>query len=104
MKYDAKYFIKFFSKIPENKWTTGSLKKKDCRCALGWLGVDGAWAHTPKSRALVQLFEPGAPEDAFEVVWRVNDSETALGKHPKTRILNKLRQIAGLKMKGAALL
>lgn len=83
MIYDADFFIEFFSKIPEEKWTTWIFEdNKGRRCALGHCGAG-------KRNALEAVLHGntmGINDDPF-CYWEHN-----LNAHtPKTRILAALK-------------
>lgn len=96
-KYDAQYFIEFFSAIPASRWTTLVVEDQDGRkCALGHLGINNEtyWEDqiTPRIRALSKVLRPEAAtrnSDLLEVVWRVNDYGS--GKTPRGAILSALK-------------
>lgn len=85
MSYDVDYFIKKFEAIPDSKWCVGNLEDRQCRhCALGHCGETG-YGMTIEGEALYWL---------LPTVDRINDGETfGKGKHPRTRILNALRDL-----------
>lgn len=86
MKYDADYFIKFFRKIPDEKWTTHALEENGGHCALGHCGAkEGRIAFCRKAMALyrvlcrkVAFINDGAEKDYPQ-------------KTPKARILAALK-------------
>lgn len=85
-KYTVDYFIKKFSKIPNNKWTTGQFVSDldpTKRCALGHCQVLRGGIKTAEASALVKLIKtPTLINDWY-------------GKHktPKGRILAALREV-----------
>jgi hypothetical protein len=88
-------FIKFFSKIPKNRWCTDSFIEDNKCCAYGHLGCR-TYNDMFKGKAgqLLKLFDR---IDAS--VTEVNDTNYTQfkAKHPKTRILKALRAIKGAK-------
>lgn len=88
MKYNVDYFIKKFEAIPKNKWCTDVFYDYESRyCAAGHCGQT-RFKVTDESRALSKIFGHFAVSD-------INDGITTSfkGKHPRTRILNALKQI-----------
>lgn len=98
MKYTVDYFIEKFSKIPKEKWCVEKFSYPDGRkCALGHCGV--TLTSIPKEgRILNDIFQK-----YYNVwAWYINDGYYNIKnfskyKHPKTRILNALKE---LKKKG----
>lgn len=103
-KYDAKYFIAKFEKIPEEKWCRGTFSNIFNgilqHCALGHCGLSKSYfSHyrakgEEKGRALIKLFHKNGLEVSY-----INDgikntycSDIAkdLGDTPKERIVNAL--------------
>lgn len=39
IEYTPDYFIEFFAKIPDDKWTTGAYYRDECACAVGHLSL-----------------------------------------------------------------
>ena len=55
MKYTVEYFIRFFRKIPDNKWCVGNYVEGEKMCALGHCGETNV-GKTKKSTALSNIF------------------------------------------------
>jgi hypothetical protein len=92
-KYNSEYFIKKFSKIPRDKWTTEQLHDDslDASCALGHCGMLTYKKPTEEAGALIDLFR-GALDIEVEDVndnTYYNDFD---GRNPRTRILNALKK------------
>ena len=101
MKYDAKYFIKKFDKIPEDKWFNKKYhnEEKTKFCAFGHCGgvPDIGIFNSQEALALQDLFNRN-----HLLVHKINDGEVIgycfaynvnakdLGDTPKERILNTL--------------
>ena len=89
VRYDADYFIRRFSAIPDEKWCTGAYRKGDAMCASGhcllW-GDHGRRESTNEWRALCDMFGRNAPS-------LVNDGHCPRyrQKTPRARILAALR-------------
>lgn len=96
MKYNADYFIKFFKKIPDKKWTTGAYgilplpTPQSPRCALGHLGLSTVSGRSKKIKAFECIVHPAS---------RINDGMDMnyQQRTPKQRILAAL---ADAKKKG----
>jgi len=108
MKYNAKYFINKFEKIPEEKWTIGDYEDRTDTiikyCALGHCGNIGDGHFTPEAQALQDLVKEKLEvsvayvNDAVLGVGEILTSEQLkmikdLGDTPKERILNALLMI-----------
>ena len=113
-----KYYIGFFSDIPEKHWCSGSLSatRKDQRvthCALGHLGVTHLGMLNAEAKELTKLLHPLLPSDYLEhdIVPVINDGrkptyichdhllptlerlpQVIPGSRPKTRILRALKK------------
>ena len=78
-KYTVQYFIRKFSRIPENKWTRCSIAKQEngATCVLGHVGVtlgsDGEYLLPPEAQALCELLS-GTPNN-YVPVYRINDHQ-----------------------------
>lgn len=87
MKYDVDYFIKKFKAIPKEEWCIETFSDQKGRyCALGHCGVNAGYI-TPEASALERIL--------YFNVAEINDGiDTSFkGKHPRTRIVNALKQI-----------
>ena len=100
-----KQFLDFFSKIPEDKWTSGELSNHGQCCALGHLGVKG-YVVRQNDETVVQnvinlsdiLQEKkcvGDIENQFDyattTVYMANDGGTRY-RSPKKRMIYRLQQ------------
>jgi hypothetical protein len=93
MKYDAKYFLEKFDKIPEDKWITGKFIRGDKRCALGWCGQEYSGRLTIESMVLYAILYnhihvPASIINDGRIIGTINFTE--LGDTPKERIMNAL--------------
>jgi hypothetical protein len=92
MKYDIDYFINKFEAIPEDRWTTGNYENAQGQfCALGFCGEN----EDNKTEESIALCEFTGFAD-YSIV-NINDEDNGtqslkLGKTPKERILNFLKQ------------
>jgi hypothetical protein len=117
IKYTVDFFIKKFSKIRKNHWTTGDwCDEQGRRCAEGWCyssrypnGKSANGKYSPMVNALNQVFANTVKNDAIgfndnNPVSMVNFSITQFLKledHPKVRILFALKRAKQiLKKKG----
>ena len=101
MTYDAKYFHRFFSRIPEERWTTAACKRPDGTCcAIGHLGNESMKNMNKKALALAKCLKrlnsrlPLLPDE--EIIYNVNDGLNEcdeLGCTPKERMLKALELI-----------
>lgn len=119
-KYNTEFFIDRFKAIPREKWTCGDFKNHDgprmMACALGHCGAnddntdDADNPGTPMASALTQLFTSTLKvyphqvndfEDGHNIPVRERNGQFYVnrGKHPRTRILNALRDIKKLEAK-----
>lgn len=119
-KYNAKYFLNKFDKIPENRWITGKFYDAEGRkCVLGHCGykikpykmmlgtVPFFTMSSEEGRALemlilCELFTKSTGSATFSII-DVNDGASEellpLGHSPKERVMNILMLIeAGVKL------
>lgn len=84
-KYTLDYFIKKFSKIPKNKWCTGSYTDSNgLHCAIGHtFNVKGETSFINKLVHLTELTQVNDGKNPFH----------KLGKHPRTRVVNYLKSL-----------
>lgn len=94
-KYDVNYFIKKFSKIPDNKWITGRLSNgTGGYCAIGHCGGVLSKETTGLIRVLSTLScTPVVINDNLIVDYRNQISADVFGDTPKERIINALVNI-----------
>lgn len=107
-KYTVDYFIRKFSRIPEENWICGlSYRGSEQNCALGHCGSSTSPSN-PEAKALTKIINRVCRLSA----WEINDcsDETylavkqhgpvyALGENPKQRILAVLELAkAGVKL------
>lgn len=88
-KYTPQYFIKFFSEIPDSKWTVGG--RHDCRVSGNGCALNHANSHSEAAvDSLIGLFN----RSEFHIV-DVNDFSTMRFPQttPKARILAALAHI-----------
>ena len=100
MEYNVDYFIGKFSAIPEDRWTTGTVRLVTDsgnvkHCAFGHCGItaDDTWDHfNREAKALNIMFET----NALTVV-QVNDNNGGtFGAHKYTQATPKQRILAAL--------
>jgi hypothetical protein len=88
-KYTAKYYMKKFDTIPDEKWTTHTfMDASGACCALGHCMVRGDYIYSNSSEARGLQRQLG-----FGNVSSINDGQSSyrkLGDTPKERILNAL--------------
>lgn len=109
MNYTLDYFIKKFTKIPENKWITGMCERGDKHCVLGHCGAKSLTKLPEEALALIELI-PCCPEDKrnsycgdYQGVVIINDGLGDPDKKnttPKQRILKKLKSLLVNKLTG----
>lgn len=100
-KYTPSYFLSKFDSIPPDKWyETNFLNPKDrtCRCALGHCDVEQFEdIHAnEEALALINIFEYNSMRQGPFAVIAINDTSrefTYLGRSPKQRIINRLKEI-----------
>lgn len=96
MKYTVDYFIKKFKAIPKKEWTTGDIVNNlGQKCALGHCNTivkDSYYIHTEEGNALNWLMK-GLDCNTTDVNDDNYNEFKKLGKHPKTRVVNALKEI-----------
>lgn len=85
-------FIKFYQKIPANKWLIMYYHESGKRCAIGHLlERDNVTCedYSPSYRRLRELIDRSISiiNDCYQ------DEDIKLGKTPKTRVINYLKQV-----------
>lgn len=97
MKYNTEYFINKFERIPDNKWTTGTLVRGHKKCVFGHCGG----YETEEANAIANIIidnltcTPMCINDGWydnQIVMR------SLGNTPKERILNALCVIYAMEL------
>ena len=92
--HDTKFFINFFSQIPEEQWTTGVLSFHGKFCAAGHL-LD----KTPKfygENVMKLTYLLGKLHKYFHIISlndNFNNEAIEYGKTPKERMINALKSL-----------
>jgi|GEM_PF-3535459 len=94
-KYDAAYFIRKFSAIPDEKWCVWAFRIGDRCCARGWCGTVYYSQPTAEDVVLgsVLAVEKGSPQERCDTVGKINNGFDARYPQPtpRARILAALR-------------
>lgn len=105
-KYNKKYFINKFESIPDENWTTASLKEDYKCCAAGHCKVVNSEKLTIEAKRLASLLKPlfntetTNPIDDYRIIYSVNDGSNGhlfinplQSTTPRGRILEALKRI-----------
>lgn len=99
--HDTKFFIEFYSKIPDEQWCVGRLMSYDGmrHCAAGHLSLFDPISYGQNIKKLEDLFKKLPESLSGGNIVRINDSLYNLdladkyGYTPKERIVNALKSL-----------
>lgn len=96
-KFNLEYFIKKFSDIPEEKWTTGQfVDESGCMCAYGHCGDRKGQEDGKESKDLSRIImdkDEVWPYHLADINDGNYDHEETYGNNPKDRVVNYLKSL-----------